>query len=724
MHHAHEIAQSLAARGWHLVRIGSMSKAPLRKDWPKVPAQPHEFLPGDNLGVALGAASGGLVDVDLDCIEAVQLAPAFLPLTATFGRPSKERSHWVYMAPGVPKTTRLKQAHVELRSTGGQTVFPPSIHESGEPITWTPDNSPITQVTPSELRAAFCRLACGVLLARALPHLSGGVHDMCGALAGALRREGWPVEDVLDLVERSIGLEPEHRAHYIRDTYAKDEDDRTTGWPTLERLITPVIAREFQVMATDDALGYKRQTVIELASEPPFNDSGNADRLVHRFAQDLRYADGMGWLRWTGTRWEETDAPWAEAESIARELERTPGDGEAAKRLRQHGLAMGKIGQLRAMMEVASHRPEIRAEASDFDSDPWLLGVTNGTLDLRTGQLREARREDLITRSAGVAYDPDATAPRFYRFLHEVMGDDPELVSYLLRFLGYSLTGNVSEHVFGLWHGPDGRNGKGTLIRLLLQVFGDYAGTVPPDVLLMSSGSQHPTGLMSFRGRRLMLSNEAPEGRRWDEALIKTLTGGDTISARAMRQDFVEFTPTHHLVLAANTRPLVREQGPAFWSRVHLVPWLVSFRGREDPNLDADLAAEASGVLRALVWGCGQWLAHGQKTRPPRSMLEAGSEYRSSQDTMGMFVDEALVDDRFAPDGTPNPKASKAPRTHVYEAYKRWAEVAGEDRYRLTRAQFYRVMEERGYEQTKDNGTRVFKGLRVRTSVESIRAVS
>lgn len=694
------------ALGWATIRVAAGGKMPLHgKGWQHTLDEPDAFQPGDNIGVKLGEPSGWLIDVDLDCPEAIAIAPKLLPATATFGRngPGKvpsatpgldygnagPRRHWVYVSEGLG-TFRPANSHCEIRSTGGQTVFPGSIHESGEPIVWVDIDGPPTKIDPDELRAAFCKLALATVWARAWQGMEGARHDALLALAGALYNSGWPEAETLAVLDAAIDLDAApHRRTCIVDTYANTGN--RYGWPRLSELIDPVAFKALERFAKDPSLGFEDMQAGGTEAPAavvgaPLNDDGNAQRLAETVGEDWRFCEGLGWLRWEGTHWATHQGPWDEMRRLGRSLveQGQALGGPAGKALAAWGVQSGNRARVAGALDLAANSDELRIRPDDLDADPWLLAVSNGVLDLRTGDLREPERADLITHSANVAWDPDATAPRFEQFLTECMAGRLDLAAYLLRFLGYSLTGITSEHCFGLWHGAKGRNGKGTLIRLMLRMLGSYAGTVAPEILLHTQGSQHPTGLMDLRGRRLVCSNEAPEGKRWNESLIKQLTGGDAIKARAMRQDFVEFTPTHKLVVALNPLPVVKEQGRPFWSRVHLVPWEVSFEGREDHDLDERLWSEAPGVLRLLVAGCQAWLGNGKRLQPPGTMRAALEHYRESQDTIGAFLQECLT----RSDATLR-------RKHVFERYRSWASEGGEP-FPLSARVFYRVLEERG----------------------------
>jgi putative DNA primase/helicase len=705
----HDIAAGYAAQGWHIVRLAPGTKVPTHADWPDKPAQPADFSDADNIGVALGKRSANLVDVDLDCSEAVALAPAFLPPTATFGRASKPRSHWLYITTDAPppRVKKPPHSHIELRSTGGQTMMPGSYHESGEEVEWcdTPPEGP-TRLTTDTLRAAWCKLGVATLLARGMPELAkrpgegGGVHDLCLAIAGSLKRVGWPLDAVVSMVEHALGDGPPHRLEAVHATYGREDGDPTTGWPTLERLLGPKVTGELRRFAEDPSHGYTKPVdalLAEVAHDR--SDLGNARRLLDRAAQDLRFAPGLGWLRWSSTHWALTDEPYSEAQAVADDLRACTLEGTAGNALRKWGTKTGSRGALSAMIALASHQPEVRIDAAQLDAIPHELATPGGIVDLRTGAIRPATREDLHTRLTPIAPDPRHPTPRWDRFLLETH-PDPDLRAYLLRWLGYCLTADVSEHAFALWWGPSGRNGKGVMLRVLRRVLGDHACEVAPEVLLRKPLGQHPTALQDFRGRRLMVASETDEGKPWDEGLVKRLTGGDEIRARGMHRDFASFFPTHKLIVAANERPIVRGQGPAFWSRVHILPWTVSFHGREDRELEAALCAEAPGILAQLVDQASAWWR--ERLRRPQVMLDELEAYRESQDVYGQFIAEVIE----------TGPGFKVLRTEVYEAYTRWCQASGERAD--TRSVCYRKLFAKGWVPSKSVGARYFEGRRIR----------
>ena len=395
----------------------------------------------------------------------------------------------------------------------------------------------------------------------------------------------------------------------------------------------------------------------------PLTDLGNAERLVAVHGAGLRYVPLWNrWLAWTGSRWApdpQSVRVYRAAKGMVRELVRVAAavkDDERRKALLSFALACEGKKLLGAMVSLAQNEPAVHADHTDFDRDPMLLNVANGTIDLRTGDLRPHRREDMITKISPVEYDPQAKCPRFDRFLLEVMNEDAELVAFVLAFLGYCLTGDVREHVVSFWHGKGG-NGKGVLGAAILHVMGDYAIKAAPDLLFRSDMTdRHPTELADLHGKRLVICNETTRGRAWDEGTLKDCTG-----ARRMREDFWEFDPTHKLVVWGNHKPVIRNVDDAMRRRLRLVPFAVSFVGREDKGLVPALQREAPGILRRLVEGSIRWQ---EKGLPDAAAVRASTDgYLQDEDTLGQFFAEECI---FAPD-------AKVTRKALRDAYVAWS---------------------------------------------------
>lgn len=381
-----------------------------------------------------------------------------------------------------------------------------------------------------------------------------------------------------------------------------------------------------------------------LLADYPATDLGNAERFAAACVSRLRYCPTQGqWYRWTGTRWRADDTRHAErlAQEVVREIyQQVPHVADATQRraLARWAAQSEGYARLKALVDLAGSQITLVVRVADLDADPWLLATPDGTVDLRTGSLRPAEREDLLTHSTGVSLHPDATAPRWDRFLAQVL-PDPDVRAYLQRAAGYSLTGRVSEQALLFLHGT-GANGKSVFLNTLRAVWGDYAALIPSELLVAPTDDASAQSRATLQGLRLAQSVETEDGRRLREATVKAITSAEPILARRLYHDMYAFTPTHTLWLASNHRPLVRGTDIGLWRRIHLVPWTVTIPDTDQiPDLEQHLVAtEGPGILAWAVQGCLAW----QQTRlcAPPAVRAAVDQYRASQDVLGAFLDD------------------------------------------------------------------------------------
>jgi putative DNA primase/helicase len=296
-------------------------------------------------------------------------------------------------------------------------------------------------------------------------------------------------------------------------------------------------------------------------------------------------------------------------------------------------------GGITAMVAVARSELGVAIRIDELDADPWLLNVENGTIDLRTGELREHRREDFITKLAPVAFDPKADCPTWRKFLDTIFDSRDDLIGYMQRLVGYTITGVVKEHVLPFLYGT-GANGKSTFCESAMKVLGpDYAMKAPPDLLIAKRGESHPTERADLFGKRFVACIETEAGRRMAEALVKEMTGGDRCRARWMYKDNFEWEPTHKVWLASNYKPVVIGTDKGIWRRIKLIPFDVMIPDAEqDRDLPDKLAAELPGILNWAIEGCLEWQRDGLKE--PEAVRGETDEYREEQDVIGQFIRE------------------------------------------------------------------------------------
>ena len=475
---------------------------------------------------------------------------------------------------------------------------------------------------------------------------------------------------------------------------------------------------EFQQLVRDAPVWEpKVATVVATSSQEGrhLTDLGNAERLVRLHGDRIRYVREWGtWLVWDGTRWAKDRTGEVErlAQATVREMHKEAlglKDRAQSEGLSKHAYQSEREARIKSMVSLGRVMDGIPLVPEDLDSDPWLFNVLNGTIDLRTGTLQKHRQADGITKLAPVKFNPDARAKRWYAFLREVMGRNQDLVRFIQRAVGYSLTGTTTEHVLLFLYGQ-GQNGKTTLLKLLLDAFGDYGKQSEPELLLRKRGDAHPTGVADLQGSRLVATSEIDAGRHMAESLLKSLTGGDRITARFMRQNFFEFEPSHTIWLAANHRPVIKGTDVAIWRRIKLIPFDVVIPEQDrDSDLPEKLKAELPGILAWAVRGCLEWRKKGLAA--PAEVTAATQSYRDDMDVVGEFIAEHCVLEL-------NVTVSA---TKLYEKYKEWAEAAGERK--LTQKNFGLRIAERGFEKEKNSKTRrwMYVGIGLGTPSETVR---
>ena len=406
--------------------------------------------------------------------------------------------------------------------------------------------------------------------------------------------------------------------------------------------------------------GAKVATEDDGARPPEFSDDALALRFAERHANELRYvAKWSAWLCWDGVCWRFDNT--LSAFDRARVICRAAAAGCNKLKLRKE-LASAKT--VSAVERLARSDRRLAATVEQWDADPWLLNTPEGVIDLRTGIMREHRAEDYLTRVTVVA-PGNRECPIWHAFLDRVAGGKA-LQQYLQRVCGYALTGSTREHaLFFLW--GTGANGKGTFMNAITGILADFHRIAPIETFTASYNDRHPTDLAGLRGARLVTATETEEGRRWAEAKIKTLTGGDMISARFMRQDFFDYMPQFKLMIAGNHKPGLRAVDEAIRRRFNLIPFTITIPPEErDHELGDKLKAEWPAILQWMIDGCLDWQESG--LAPPEAVTAATAAYLEAQDTFSAWLEECCERD---------PNAWERSMT-LFGSWKTWAEQSGQ----------------------------------------------
>ena len=383
----------------------------------------------------------------------------------------------------------------------------------------------------------------------------------------------------------------------------------------------------------------------------PYTDVGNGERLAHRFRDEIRYSRPQKtWFVYTGLRWEpdQTGEMFQRAKWIARQLYEEAShidDAALRKACSDWARKCESADRLKAALFCAQSEPGIPVLPSQFDSDPFSLNCLNGTVNLHTGELRDHRRDDLITKLAPVVFEAGARSPLLDRFLEESSGGDTDLMEFLQRAAGYSLTGSVREEVLFFVHGP-AASGKSTFLEALKASFGDYAKVADFETFIQRrEAGAIRNDIAELAGRRFVVSIEVDEGKKLAEGLVKMLTGGDTVRARFLYQEAFEFPPQFKLWLAANHAPRVRDDDSAIWRRILRLPFeRVVPKERRDATVKArlkDPAISGPAILAWAVEGCMRWQESGLCV--PEVVDRATEQYRLDMDPLREFIEDCCV---------------------------------------------------------------------------------
>lgn len=472
--------------------------------------------------------------------------------------------------------------------------------------------------------------------------------------------------------------------------------------------MTTDLIREALDAATEFADGGHPFDVAALArgehGDFPLTETGQAELFVFAHGHRVRYDHKrQRWLTFRGHHWrEDRDGELyrlaIETARLRREIAAHIEDPDRAKPVFSFALQAESQAKIKAVLGIAQTLPPIADNGEGWDEDPDLLGVANGVIDLRTSTLRPGYPADRITKTCPIAFDPTASAPTWERAVEAMMSGDRQLVDFLQVAAGYSLTGHTREQVLLVAHGS-GANGKSTFLNIVRAAAGDYAVNMAFSAVEMVGRSQLTPELAMLPGKRLVTSSETNDGSRLNEARVKALTGGDTITANPKNRDPFEFRPVVKLWLATNHLPSVRDDSHGFWRRLRLIPFRHQFSGEEmDPNLEGKLMAELPGVLRWMVEGARRWYAAGLVA--PDTVLLATDAYRADSDPLADFIAERCVISEVA----------QTRAGDLYKTYLSWANEHSLGRETLTPTRFGKRLAER-FERLHTRDGKAYRGI-------------
>ena len=468
------------------------------------------------------------------------------------------------------------------------------------------------------------------------------------------------------------------------------------------QMLQPMNHELFSLKPQTDLIA--RQDIVKKLINAPKTDAGNAENFVLLHKDYLRFCKSRKkWLKWDGFIWVIDEGGEAHRAAIItvraiRYVASFIKDGDARARVEKWSKDSESLGRRNAMISTATHLEPIEATIETFDHNQYLLGLKNGTVDLSSGIFRDAIRDDYISMRCNVDYAPNATAPLWDKFLHEIFAGDEELISWIQRAVGYSLTGDTSEQVLVILYGT-GANGKSVLLEILSYLLGNYAANTPFSTFEASKRNEATNDLAALKGKRFVTAIETNEDRRLDEARVKSVTGGDAITCRFLFGEFFTYKPTFKIWMAVNHKPLIKGTDRGIWRRIRLIPFLQNFEGKADRELVSKLKTELPGILNWALIGLREWKQYGLGTA--KAIELASDEYRNESDLLQQWVDEFVTLDS-------NEKTGCA---DAYNSFKEWSKSRGYPVFSMN--SFSRGMTEKGFKGKSNGKRREYVGLKV-----------
>jgi putative DNA primase/helicase len=656
-------------------------KNPIKADWRNQSVSAEDALAASqmlqhNIGILNGTTSG-VIDIDLDCAEAVAFADLFLPETvASFGHEGNDRGHYLVAIQSSGKTRKFNmpdssECLVELRSDGTQTMLPPSIHPSGHKLQFSYINDSAPAVDYADLLVATQRIAACSVIARSWSE--GSRHQLALAFAGMMYKADFN-QDLAENVVNTIcnftkDEEMADRLNAVTTTYAQDASS-ISGYGIMVDVLGVNTARKIAEWLD---IGADNTDVIEADGAAPTilpttnEDEITEEKMAEAFARWAKKRavyvhEKKQWYLWDGLVWRPD--PSNAVRLLLSEFVSAAGAAQRHNRRFEDALRrFENLSKIKNTLELA--QPRLAKSITEFDTDPMLFAAGNTWIDLKTGQPVTPKANTLVSLQSSVRYDPEADCPLFKSFLNEIFLDNDALVKFVQRTVGYSLTGRIEEQCFFPMNG-DGANGKSTLLNILSRLLGDYSKAAATATLMANQRQGVGDDLMYLAGARMITISETDRNQSLAEAKLKQMTGGDEITARVLWGSYTTFKIVGKIFVATNNLPKVNGRDHGIFRRFQIVPFNRTFQSHEqDKALPDKLEAELSGILNWALRGCLNWQEQG--LNPPQIVKDQLDHYQQDMDTVAKFVDAQLVLD----------PASKIQSSELYQEYRSWCQRMG-----------------------------------------------
>lgn len=669
----------LAKLGFRLHPLHSRNKVPLLGQWHKRASTIESTLrlwasqyKECNWGIATGEESG-IVVIDIDPthdghITWDALVREYGEVNTVSVKTGSGGTHYYFKYPSgesIGNSPGNMGKGIDVRGNDGQVVAPFSIHPNGNVYQWikSPDDIEIADLPQWILD----RIKAGVIsdFSPVGNNIEkGNRNNSIYHAALALARQGSPMEFALTAVHQWM----KEQGH----------DD----------------VSEQEVLATvNSAYKSANKKVLDIADK---SDTLNAEMLIDTYGEDLVYVSGMGWFHWNGKVWEPDEdnaivtqlfiacMKTMKEETLQRmAAASSKNEVKDLSTMLQWTVKSLSIGSINAAIELASTFAKVRKTTSDIDpiNSLWLLNCNNGTIDLKTGELRKHNKKDMITKMVPIDYDKTATCNFWNNTFDLVFDGNNDLITFMQKSLGYSITGAVDERCFFICWGESGANGKSTILETVQDIIGTGYAQMSDMVVITSSTTDNrvSSSLAKLQGARFVSMNEAEENQKLSEALVKQLTGGDTVQACFKYKNPFEYKPIFKLWIRTNEKPVIRSQNNSIWDRIKLIPFEKSIpKEKRLPRSEVDeqLYNERQGILAWLVRGAQMWINDGT-LNDPTAVSAAVHGYRTDSDIVRVFIEECAEEHT----------SHKVKSSDAYQAFVGWCRDAGE-RYIMTRTKF------------------------------------
>lgn len=474
------------------------------------------------------------------------------------------------------------------------------------------------------------------------------------------------------------------------------ETNETYGERTIATAITSTTTtildnKEQSEIFSFDFLNIEEEVVDEEKPKKKFRltELGNAERIAYEYGHVIKYVSDMGWLIWDGKRWKIDNKKEIEriTAKVLRSLYKSEDEAETkwARMCERRNIRMNSIKDL---------MPLVPAERDDFDRRKYLFNVENGILDLKTGKLQQHDRELGITKITNVSFDEDAKCPEWLNFLDQIFQGDKELIEYMQRLIGYSLTGEITEQIMVFLIGG-GSNGKSTFINTIKDLMGEYGKQAKSDTFIKKKETGANNDIARLVGSRFVSAIESEDGEQLSEAFVKQITGGEPVLARFLRQEYFEFVPEFKVFFTTNHKPVIKGVDEGIWRRVKLIPFNLQLpKHKRDLKLPEKLSLEMPGILNWALEGCLKWQQSGLEE--PSIVQQATGDYKEEMDILGPFMFECCFKREDA----------QIEAKELYEVYTNWCYKNGE--HQLKNRAFYRVLETQGFKRERGNRNKYY----------------